>query len=133
MKFTLLTSVLAAASSVVAAPAPEPVSAVEGLKNPFGLMTLRSASPIHFAGFSASKGSLQIALKKGKQAAKCDKYPEGVATFYTKNGGLYLYNKSTKNPQKVYVDRSGMGTSFPSPSPPLISSIFYPMGKEPRK
>lgn len=130
MKFTLLTTLMAVAASVSAAPAPEPAAygsappkTTTGPKNPFQLMSLRSASPVHFGSFSASKSSLLLNLPKGKQAAKCDKNPEGVATFYIKDGGLYLYNKGNGKPQQLYVDRSGMGMSF-LPSPFFLISVF---------
>lgn len=117
MKFTLLTSLLATAASVSAVPAPAPelraaeTSSVCGVE-PFNLMSLRSASPIHFGSFSAAKSSVFINLPKGKQAATCDGNPEGVATFFIKDGGLYLYHAGTGKKQQIYVDRSGMGESI---------------------
>ncbi|KAF3054863.1 hypothetical protein GL218_07730 [Daldinia childiae] len=72
----------------------------------FSLMALRSASEVHFAGFEAAKGSLF--LKLPSQNASCDAGPADYATFYLKDGGLYLYAASA-TPQQLYADRSGMG------------------------
>lgn len=71
----------------------------------FQLTALRSASPIHFASFSAAKGSLFLNLPS--QGASCDK-DTNSATFYLDDGALYLYAASA-TPQQIYVDRSGMG------------------------
>lgn len=72
----------------------------------FSLMALRSASEVHFAGFEAAKGSLL--LKLPSQNASCDAGPADHATFFLKDGGLYLYAASA-TPQQLYADRSGMG------------------------
>ncbi|KAI2463891.1 cell wall protein PhiA [Annulohypoxylon bovei var. microspora] len=72
----------------------------------FTLMALRSASDIHFAGFEAAKSSLFLHLPS--QDASCDAGAAESATFYLKDGGLYLYAASAA-PQQLYADRSGMG------------------------
>ncbi|KAH6688988.1 hypothetical protein F5X68DRAFT_189749 [Plectosphaerella plurivora] len=96
-------SLLAAAASVAAdgkaCPAPEP-----DVK--FGVMALRSASPIHFATLSAAQ--TKLALHLPEQNAQCEGEEELGAVFYIKNGELYLYGPSNA-PQQIYVDRSGMG------------------------
>ncbi|KAI1419993.1 hypothetical protein F5Y12DRAFT_775061 [Xylaria sp. FL1777] len=79
--------------------------------DPFGLMALRSASPIHFAQFDAALSSIFLNLPS--QNATCDDGTKPVAgdsaTFtLSEDGGLYLY--STDAPfQQLFVDRSGMG------------------------
>ncbi|RYP89244.1 hypothetical protein DL769_000137 [Monosporascus sp. CRB-8-3] len=72
----------------------------------FTLMALRSASPVHFASFGATQSSLFLNLPD--QDATCDVEDPGYATFYLKDGGLYLYAASA-TPQQIYADRSGMG------------------------
>lgn len=106
---------LAPLLSGLAAAAPATTSSASAPStNPstFQIMALRSASDIHFAIASAYKSS--IFLRLPKQHASCDKKSDGYATFsLTEEGELYLY--STDNPpQKLYADRSGMGTLFPN-------------------
>ncbi|KAI0886439.1 cell wall protein PhiA [Annulohypoxylon maeteangense] len=72
----------------------------------FSLMALRSASEVHFAGFKAAKSSIFLNLPS--QGASCDAGDAETATFYLKDGGLYLYAASA-TPQQLYADRSGMG------------------------
>ncbi|POR32154.1 Uncharacterized protein TPAR_07645 [Tolypocladium paradoxum] len=72
----------------------------------FDLMALRSASPIHFAPFSAANSSIFLNLKD--QGAKCEGDNHNRATFYLEDGGLFLYSKGGKR-QQMFVDRSGMG------------------------
>ncbi|WYZ38512.1 hypothetical protein EsH8_III_000426 [Colletotrichum jinshuiense] len=72
----------------------------------FQLMALRSASPVHFSRFQAAKSSIFLQLPS--QNATCDAEDTGAATFYLKDGGLYLYAASA-TPQQLYADRSGMG------------------------
>lgn len=110
MKFTLLSTVLAAVASAAPAPAPAAPS-----PNAFGIMSLRSASPIHFGSVHAAKSGILINRKNGSEA-KCPAGNDnaGYAIFYIKDGGLYLYGNGKKaQTQQLYVDRSGMGTSFP--------------------
>ena len=72
----------------------------------FSVMALRSASDIHFAHVSAAKRS--VFLKLPDQCATCDGESDGTATFYRKDGGLFLYSVD-KPVQQLFVDRSGMG------------------------
>ncbi|KAM4068097.1 cell wall protein phiA [Hirsutella rhossiliensis] len=102
MKLSTAIASLAVAGSAVAAPP-------AGSK-PFQIMSLRSASPIHFGQVSASKSN--IFLNAQKQDAVCEVKDKSKApteaTFYIKDEVLYLY--TGKGPvQKAFVDRSGMG------------------------
>ena len=124
MRFAVLGFLLAAsASSVSALPASSAAVDSQDLEtrattsgcgvDAFNLVSLRSGSPIHQGSFSASKSALLVNLPKGKQAATCDGNPRGVATFFIKDGGLYLYHAGKGKKQQVFVDRSGMGMSTP--------------------
>jgi hypothetical protein len=125
MKFAALRFLLAAsASSVLAFPASSVAADSQDLEtrattsacgvDAFNLVSLRSGSPIHQRSFSASKSALLVNLPKGKQGAICDGNPEGVATFFLKDGGLYLYHAGKGKKQQIFVDRSGMGMSTSS-------------------
>ncbi|OAQ68101.1 hypothetical protein VFPPC_13621 [Pochonia chlamydosporia 170] len=94
MKFTTVS--LALAGTTLAAP-PNTQA--------FDIMALRSASPIHFAALSASRGSFFLNLPK--QNAQC-KGDNNRATLYLQGSKLFLYSDEAK-PQQVFVDRSGMG------------------------
>ncbi|KAK2871863.1 hypothetical protein FQN49_002751 [Arthroderma sp. PD_2] len=101
MKLSAVIASLAAAGSVFAAPP-------AGSK-PFEITALRSASPIHFTTVGASQSNIFLNLKD--QGAVCKgkcKDRKGTATFYLKNGILYLYTKGGLT-QKVFLDRSGFG------------------------
>ena len=105
MKYAAIASLLAVGAS--AAPTLETRSAdVEA----FHLMSLRSASPIHFGSFSAAESNIFINYPQGEQGATCDGKADNSATFSLKDGELFLYNKDSPRAQQVYVDRSGMGT-----------------------
>ncbi|KAK3304183.1 uncharacterized protein B0T15DRAFT_232133 [Chaetomium strumarium] len=74
----------------------------------FGIMALRSASPIHFAMAGASQGKLGFNFPDSKNDAQCtDGQKPTAATFTLKDGELYLYGSDQV--QQIYVDRSGMG------------------------
>jgi hypothetical protein len=102
---TILAALAAAAGSTNAAPAPASAGAKPPVK--FGIMSLRSASPIHFGQVSAAQSNLFINLPH--QHAVCKGAAQEGATFYIKDGELFLYTPGGKPAQKVYVDRSGMG------------------------
>ncbi|KAF2106887.1 hypothetical protein BDV96DRAFT_470421, partial [Lophiotrema nucula] len=72
----------------------------------FWVMSLRSASPVHFSHISAAYSSLFLNLVN--ESATCDADTSGYANLYVKDTELYLYT-GTEAPQKVFVDRSGMG------------------------
>jgi hypothetical protein len=101
MKFTAFASLLAAAS---AAPSKRETAAT----NPFQLMSLRSASPLHFGSLSAADGNIYVNYPKD-QGAACDGDARNLVTFTLKDGSLYLYNSDAAKQQQIYVDRSGMG------------------------
>lgn len=86
-------------SSAIAAPRNAPAT--------FDVMALRSASPIHFAQLSAAKGGLFLNLPHSN--ATCEGKSSGHATFYIECEELVLYSCEGVK-QKVFVDRSGMGT-----------------------
>ncbi|KAI5860944.1 cell wall protein PhiA [Durotheca rogersii] len=98
---TLATAALVfGASAVAQTEGPLPADAK------FTLMALRSASPVHFSSVSAAKSGLFLQLPN--QEASCDGEAATQATFYLKDGGLFLYAASA-TPQQLYADRSGMG------------------------
>ncbi|KAM0351800.1 hypothetical protein ACHAPU_002312 [Fusarium lateritium] len=105
MQFKTLFTVSLLSGLAFAAPSEK---ATKSCEKPFGLIALRSASPIHFAEFSASHGGLLLNLPESKQKATCKGKSHGVAEFRIKDGELYLYNTG-KEQQKLYTDRSGMG------------------------
>ncbi|KAL6870183.1 hypothetical protein ACO1O0_001521 [Amphichorda felina] len=109
MKFTALASLMAA-TCVSAVPTPDGAAKIE-CTDPevFNLMSLRSASPIHFGSFSAALGSIFLNMPADQQGATCEGDGHGVAYFYIQDTGLYLYDGRTTKPQQIYVDRSGMG------------------------
>ncbi|KAK7426239.1 hypothetical protein QQZ08_007269 [Neonectria magnoliae] len=72
----------------------------------FEILTLRSASPIHFSNVQAARNSIFLHLPD--QKAVCDKKSDNAATFKLVDGELHLY-RSSGTQQKLFVDRSGMG------------------------
>jgi len=101
---TVILSLFAAAAS--AAPAGKSCPAPT---RKFGIMALRSASPIHFAEASATQNGLVLNLPESKLDAKCtDGKARRDAIFYIQDGVLYLYGTKDKV-QEFFVDRSGMG------------------------
>lgn len=101
---SLLAATASAAPKGKSCPAPE---------RKFGIMSLRSASPVHFGTVTAAENKLWINRDESTIDAKCDGGADGIpATFYTKDGELFLYGKDTL--QQFYVDRSGMGKTCPS-------------------
>jgi len=100
---TAILSLLAAAAS--AAPAggscPAPV-------RKFGIMALRSASPIHFGQVGATQSKLALHLPESRLDAQCtDGKPREDAIFYIRDGELFLFGKDKT--QQFFTDRSGMG------------------------
>ncbi|KAM0262178.1 hypothetical protein ACHAQJ_001923 [Trichoderma viride] len=99
MKLQIISALsLLFSSATIAAPHPAPAT--------FGIMALRSASPIHFAEVSAARSGLFLNLPLSN--ATCKGESSGHATFYIANEELSLYSCEGKT-QKVFVDRSGMG------------------------
>ncbi|KPM37613.1 hypothetical protein AK830_g8970 [Neonectria ditissima] len=72
----------------------------------FEVLSLRSASQIHFAYFQAAKSKILLNLLD--QKAACASESDNAATFKLTNGNLYLYHEP-KTPQQLYVDRSKTG------------------------
>jgi hypothetical protein len=95
---------LAAGVSAVASASPAAQSKT------FGVVAIHSGSGVQYSAFNAAKSSIFAGLPK--QGASCARPKEQQATFYINDGALYLYDKSA-TPQEIYVDRSGMGMSFP--------------------
>ncbi|KPM39374.1 hypothetical protein AK830_g7187 [Neonectria ditissima] len=103
-----IVSQLLAVGLATALPQATPTSTPEAGATPsaFSILSLRSASDIHFSSFQASIGNIFLQLPD--QGASCDAESDNTATFYLKDGGLYLYSTSNP-PQQLYADRSGMG------------------------
>lgn len=108
MLFTSATvlGLLAAAANALPAASTTPNATIPADAK-FGLIALRSASPIHFSPVQASKSS--IFLQFPDQGAQCQGDPENSATFWLQDGGLYLYGGKGNTPQQLYADLSGMG------------------------
>ncbi|PNP60841.1 hypothetical protein FNYG_14461 [Fusarium nygamai] len=65
----------------------------------FGLVALRSASPIHFTHFSATQSGFLLGLPKDKQNATCSGKSDGSAVFRLSEGqGVLQYATETENP-----------------------------------
>lgn len=79
--------------------------------NTFGVVAIHSGSSVQYSSFNAAKSSIFAGLRS--QNASCERNKEQDATFYIKDGALYLYDRSA-TPQEIFVDRSGMGM-FPIP------------------
>lgn len=93
-----------AAALPTACPAPKPETPAKDIK--FGLIAIRSGSPIQNTGITASRGNLLVG---GNQSdASCDVQGTKFATFTIIDGAAYLYAASA-TPQQLWVDRSGMG------------------------
>lgn len=74
----------------------------------FGLSAINPDSPVNNLAFNAARSSLFVGLPS--QNASCSWPDEKFATFYLKDGGLYLYSgEGSGTTQRVFVDRSGMG------------------------
>ena len=95
-----------AAATVSALPTAQAENAGE---KTFGIVSIHSGSSVQYASFNAAKSSLFAGLSS--QNASCARPQEQTATFYIKDGALYLYDQSA-TPQEFYVDRSGMGKLY---------------------
>ncbi|KAL2015575.1 hypothetical protein VTK56DRAFT_5208 [Thermocarpiscus australiensis] len=105
-----LTTVLLALFAAAASAAPTGGSSpTPGSERKFGIMALRSGSPIHFAPVSAAQNKLGLLFPDNKLDAQCsDGKARADAIFYIRDGELYLYVNEGQA-QQIYVDRSGMG------------------------
>ncbi|PSR80087.1 cell wall protein PhiA [Coniella lustricola] len=73
----------------------------------FGLVALRSGSPVHFQSLQAQQSSFLSGLPS--QNASCDVAGENFASFtLSSDGALSLYSTSAPY-QEAFVDASGMG------------------------
>lgn len=105
---TLLTAASAGCTRPSAtSSAPVSTSTTAPSNGKFGIMALRSASPIHFAQTSAEDGYLK--LLSTETGAVCTGDNGGSAVFYVKDGSLFLYTAEGAPVQQFWVDRSGMG------------------------
>lgn len=105
MQLTTILSLFVAAASAT------PTGNCPGSTRKFGIMALRSASPIHFASVGASQNGIALSLSDERADADCvDGSKPKSATFYIKDEQLYLYGKKNGVVQQFLVDRSGMGT-----------------------
>lgn len=95
--------------AVAATAAPTDGASCTAPPRKFGIMSLRSASPIHFGQVSAYQNKIVMNLPEDELNAQC---ANGVsrkdATFYIKDGELFLYTPKDIV-QRFLVDRSGMG------------------------
>ena len=90
------------AASLVASTTAAPASQ----SKPFNVLSIHSGSGVQYQPFNAAKSSIFAGLPS--QNASCARPNEQDATFYIKDGALYLYDQSA-TPQVIFVDRSGMG------------------------
>merc|ERR1712187_81568 len=104
-KMQLKNLVLAASAAATVSALPTAQAENAGEKT-FGIVSIHSGSAVQYASFNAAKSSLFAGLPS--QNASCARPDEQTATFYIKDGALYLYDQSA-TPQEFYVDRSGMG------------------------
>jgi hypothetical protein len=103
-----LTNVILSLFTAAASAAPAGGSCQAPVRK-FGIMSLRSASPIHFGTVSATQNKLVLHLPEDKFDAECAEGKTGTdATLYIKDEELYLYGPND-NVQRFFVDRSGMG------------------------
>ncbi|KAB8264742.1 hypothetical protein BDV32DRAFT_117448 [Aspergillus pseudonomiae] len=108
------TAAAAPAADSCSAPASTPSSTPgAGATQYFGVIAIHSGSGVQNAGFSAAQGSLIAGLQN--KGSSCQE-----TSFYINDGVLNIYD-NTARPQKVYVDRSGMGQG----------KIGYTVGVEP--
>ncbi len=94
---------IAAATAATVAALPQITPVPEGGK--FGLITIRSGSPIQNAGVQAVDSNLVVGAPS--QNATCDR-ETNFATFFIQDEELHLYSENEVL-QTIFVDRSGMG------------------------
>ncbi|KAF1966790.1 hypothetical protein BU23DRAFT_441944, partial [Bimuria novae-zelandiae CBS 107.79] len=86
----------------------------------FGVIAIRSGSPVHNLAFQAARSSLLVGAKS--QNSSCDAPGINSATFYIQDQELQLLpSRTSARPQTIFVDRSGMG----------MGNIGYVTGAEP--
>lgn len=104
MQFT--TALIVSAAALTASALPQTTPVVAGDR--FGVITIRSGSEVQNSAIQAAQGGLMVNAKS--QNASCDA-PTNSATFYiNEDKELMLQeSKTSYRPQRVFVDRSGMG------------------------
>ncbi|KAL3457159.1 hypothetical protein BJX64DRAFT_280830 [Aspergillus heterothallicus] len=95
---------VAASLGLTAVAQPTGSCAAPSKPDTFGLVAIHSGEGVQYAGFNAALRSIFAGLSS--QNATCDGTDDGYASFYIKDGALFLYGP---NNQQVFVDRSGMG------------------------
>ncbi|KAI3393289.1 hypothetical protein diail_4471 [Diaporthe ilicicola] len=108
MKFQVLSAatIVASAAAAPALHARQNGTVPDG--TPFNMLSIRSASDLQYASFTASKGGLSL-NPTGEQGATCaGGATQDYATFVLNKGELSLYTPDNVT-QKLYTDRSGMG------------------------
>ncbi|KAI5459631.1 hypothetical protein BGZ63DRAFT_425601 [Mariannaea sp. PMI_226] len=102
-------------------PPPRPIS--EPAPEAFSVLTLRSASAIHFNEFNAADSGIFLQLADSKATCDGGETPN-AATFYLKDGELFLY--STKEPaQKVFSTTGGkLGYVTGDQAPPSDAKVI---------
>lgn len=110
MQFTTLAlSALSAATGVFGAPTSQEAGTTSPDQVIFGVMSIRSASPVHLTAWGAMHKGIFTNLSN--QDADCYNSPaQNSATFVLNkaDGTLSLYTEG-KPWQQLFVDRSGMG------------------------
>lgn len=107
MQFT--TALLASAAAMTASALPQSTPIAEGAA--FGVITIRSGSQVQNSAIQAANSGLLVNAKS--QNASCDAETNS-ATFYIQDEELHLLeSKSSYRPQRIFVDRSGMGMFDP--------------------
>ncbi|KAF4589764.1 cell wall protein PhiA [Ophiocordyceps camponoti-floridani] len=102
-----LSTVVATAMAVIGSAEAQSDQAKSTSSKPFQLMSLRSASDIHFGQISASESNIFINLPD--QKAVCKGQDPKSAIFYMKDSQLLLYTGADAPVQRIFVDRSGTG------------------------
>lgn len=84
-------------------------SAAPASARKFGIMALRSATPIHFTNAGAFQNQMILSIPDNKADAECaDGKTRTDAIFYIENAELYLYGNG-ETLQQFAVDRSSTG------------------------
>lgn len=106
MKFQILAAAFAASAAAAPSLRTRQTNSTIGDNQPFGLVAIRSGSPIQYTSFSASQNNLFVDLPA--QNATCTSDGVDFATFYLSGGALYLLTPDDIT-QELYTDLSGMG------------------------
>ncbi|MCI2435630.1 hypothetical protein KC274_14695, partial [Listeria monocytogenes] len=109
MQFTTLALTAATAATAMAAPAPQASTPNPDIVT-FGVISIRSGSPVQNAGWGAMHKGLFTGAQPQEGAECYDGDAQNFATFVLNKpeGTLSLYTDG-KPWQQLFVDRSGMG------------------------